>query len=196
MKLYISPSTDEPTEGIQGIVSSARGEVEQMGHLAISPLSHDGVLLPWSSRLEVLTKECAGIYLLEGWQDSIEASVEQMLCLTTGKKVIYQSSRKKKLDEEQAKAAASLRIQQAIHEVTGHTLAEYQARTREEEHVLIRMIFAYHARRAGLSPDDIAGILCNSRSMAYHYFNRYDDEFRYTPKFRKMATEVDILLKQ
>ncbi len=157
MKLYISPSTDEPSEGLQGIVSSARVEVEQMGHLAISPLSHDGVLLPWSSRLEVLTKECAGIYLLEGWQDSIEASVEQMLCLTTGKKVIYQSSRKRKLDEEQDKAAASLRIQQAIHEVTGHSPGRVPGKDREEEHVFHQNDLCQHARRAGLSPDDIDG---------------------------------------
>ena len=103
---------------------------------------------------------------------------------------------KKKLDEELAKASTSLRIQQAIHEVTGFMLPDYQAKTRKEDLVFARMIFSWHAKRSGLSPDDIAGILHKNRSMIYHYFNHFPDECRFNPNFRQMAAAVDQLLKQ
>lgn len=195
MKLYISANTDQPGDKLNGFVSAAVAEIEKLGHTPFSPVRHDGTLLPWSLRLECLTKECHGIYLLEGWQDCIEASAERMLCLTTGKQVIYQSSIKKKLDDELVKTAASLKIQQAIHEVTGRTMEEILVKSREGDLVFIRMIFSRHALRAGLSPDEIAEILGKNRSTVYYYFNRYDDEFRFTPTFRRMALAVDQLLQ-
>lgn len=195
MKLYISVNTDQPAGRLREIVSSAVAEVEYMGHVAISPLSHDGDLLPWSLRLEALAKECHGIYLLEGWHDSLEASTERLLCLTSEKQVIFQSSNRRKVAFDQEKAASALRIQVAIHEVTGYTIEEYRIHSRKEDLVFCRMIFSYQGKRMDLSPDEISRNLNISRSMVYHYLKVYPGEIRFNPKFRGLAERVEKLIK-
>lgn len=195
MKLYISANTDQPQDRLNGFVLKAIAEIEHMGHVAISPLSHDGILLPWSLRLEVLTKECHGIYLLEGWQDSLEASTERLLCLTSDKKVIFQSSNQRKVAFDQEKVASALRVQMAIHEVTGYTIEEYRIHSRKEDLVFCRMIFSYQGKRMDLSPDEISRNLNISRSMVYHYLKVYPGEIRFNPKFRGLAERVEKLIQ-
>jgi hypothetical protein len=66
--------------------------------------------------------------------------------------------------------------------------------SRKTELVFARMIFSHYGKRAGLSPEEISICLDRNKSMIYHYFNRYGDECKYTPAFRKIALQVEQIL--
>lgn len=193
MRIYISGNTNMPPGQLKEQYQVAAAELRKRNHEPFNPfdLQNDGQLPPWPQRLEYLSLECTGIYLIEGWQTSEQASTERYMCLITGKKVYYQASEREKYALDEVKVAAIERIKEAIHEASDMTIEQYRTHSRKEEHVFARMIFSHHGKRAGLSPDEISGCLCISRSMVYHYFKRYGDEYKYTPGFRCMAQKVD-----
>jgi len=190
MKIYVA--TLSPPEEFRGFYSSAAAEIQKLGHMPYDPFGPDGALLPWPSRLEALIgSQCQGLYLLKGWQNSVYATVEHHICLKTGKVILFQSAEERKSTLDQEKLAIIEKVTGAIHEATGMTIEEYRIRLRKETNVFARMIFSHHCIRAGLTPSEIGTVLDRNKSMIYHYFNRYDDECKYTPSFRETAAWVD-----
>jgi len=193
MKIYVA--TLSPPEEFRGFYSSAAAEIQKLGHQPFDPYGPDGARLPWPCLLETLIgPQCQGLYLLKGWQNSVEATVERHICLRTGKVILFQSAEERKKSLDQEKLAIAGRIQEALHEVTGLTPLQYNVRCRQDDLVFARMVFAYHGRRMGLSPDEISKELNISKSMVYHYLKIYPDEVKYNPKFRDMAEGVDKIL--
>lgn len=194
MMIYTS-SVCQPEERFRIVYSQAALEIEKLGHVPVSPYGPKGSLLPWPLRLEALIgQQCQGLYLLKGWHNSVEATIERHICLTTGKLILFQSTEERKSTLSQEKHAIIERVQGAIHEATGMTLEEYRIRRRKEHFVFARMIFSHHCIRAGLSPEEISVCLDRNKSMIYHYLNRYNDECKYTPAFREIAAQVDQIL--
>jgi len=199
MKLYISGNTNQPPDQLREEYSNAAQEITKMGHVPLNPFdlpSGNISLPPWHERLELLTYQCDGIYLLSSWQESEQASTERYNCLVTGKQIFYQSSEQERVAIDETKAAAVERIKEAIHEATGMTIEQYRLHSRKTELVFARMIFSHYGKRAGLSPEEISLCLERNKSMIYHYFNGYADEVRYTPKFRCLAQKVDKFMQK
>jgi hypothetical protein len=198
MKLYISGNTNLPPDQLREEYRKAVREIGEMGHESLNPfdLLNDGSLPSWPERLEALTYQCEGIYLLSGWQESEQASTERYNCLVTGKQIFYQSTEKEQSVLDDRKSAAIERIKEAIHEATGMTIEQYRERGRKEEYVFARMIFSHYGRRADLSPEEISVCLGRSKSMVYHYFKHYANEVRFMPRFRCMAQKVDKFLQK
>jgi hypothetical protein len=199
MKLYISGNTNQPPDQTREEYSKAAREITKMGHEPMNPFdlpAGNTLLPPWHERLELLTYQCDGIYLLSSWQESEQASTERYNCLVTGKQIFYQSAEKEQSALDDRKSAAIERIKEAIHEATGMTIDQYRVHSRKEDYVFARMIFSHYGKRADLSPEEISICLNRNKSMVYHYFKRYADEVRYTPKFRCLAQKVDKFLQK
>jgi AraC-like DNA-binding protein len=196
MKIYISGNTNLHPTLLKEQYRIAAREIESLNHEPVNPfdLLPSGELPPWPQRLEILSLQCHGIYLIDGWQKSEQASTERYMCRVTGKEIFYQVAEQERAVADEQKATAVERIKEAIHEATGMTIEQYRTRSRKEDYIFARMIFSHHSKRAGLSPDEISLCLHISRSMIYHYFERYNDECRFTPKFRCMAKKVDKFL--
>lgn len=195
MLIYVA-SAPQLEESSREIYSSAAAEIQKLGHQPFDPYGSDGALLPWPFRLEALMQKCQGLYLLKGWQTSVEATIERHICLRTGKAIFFQSEEERKSARDQQKLLVSIRIQEAIHEATGMTLEQYRVHSRKEEYVFARMIYAHQGKRLGLSPEDSARDLNISRSMIYRYMMKYPDEVKYNAEFRSMAERVDKILTQ
>jgi hypothetical protein len=183
-------------ESFREILSQAAMEIGKLGHQPFAPYGSDGALLPWPFRLEGLMRQCQGIYLLQGWQQSAEACIERHVCLRTGKAIFFQSAEERKSARDQQKQIISGRIQEAIHEASGMTIEQYRIHSRKEEFLFARMIYAHQGKRLGLHPDDTAKDLNISRSMIYHYLQKYGDEVMYNSEFRGMAEMVDKILTE
>jgi len=193
MLIYVA-SAPQLEESSREIYSSAAAEIQKLGHQPFDPYGSDGALLPWPFRLEALMQKCQGLYLLKGWQTSVEATIERHICLRTGKAIFFQSAEERKKGLDQEKQAVIERILEAIHEATGLTVEEFRVHSRVEELFFARMIFSYHCSREGLTPEEICPILDRNKSMVYHYLNRFKDECKFTPAFRKTADQVDKIL--
>ena len=199
MKLFISGNTSLPPNQLREEYLKAAREVTTMGHDPLNPFDLPGgdtSLPPWHDRLEALTYQCEGIYLLSGWQESEQASTERYNCLVTGKQIFYQSTEEYQTLHDDHKAVAIERIKEAIHEVTGMTIEQVKIRSRKEDYFFARMIFSHYAKRADLSPEEIGNCLGRSKSIVYHYCKHYANEVRYTPRFRCMAQKVDKFLQK
>ena len=193
MKIYVA-STIQPEVSFRDIYLQVAKEIAKLGHQPFNPYGSDGALLPWPNRLDALTKECQGLYLLQGWCNCVQAVTERHLCLAAGKVIFFQSAEEKRNAIDQKKLSIIERVQGAVHEATGLTLDEYRVHSRKEELFFARMIFAQHCSKEGLTPTEICTVIDRNKSMVYHYLKHYPDEFKFTPTFRNIATYVEQIL--
>ena len=138
--------------------------------------------------LEML-HECSHIYMLDGWQLSRGACIEYDFAIRTGKTVLFESGIVRN-------RGIILRIESAIHEVTGLTLREYSERSRKRDEFFARMLFVYHCRREKMKLVDIARYVNRDQSSMLHVLNKYNDEVKYNPFFSDIAERVNNILKQ
>lgn len=136
-----------------------------------------------------LLNECSHIYMLDGWQLSRGACIEYDFAIRTGKTVLFESGIIRN-------RGIILRIENAIHEVTGLTLREYSERSRKRDEFFARMLFVYHCRREKMKLVDIARYVNRDQSSMLHVLNKYNDEVKYNPFFRDIAERVNNILKQ
>jgi hypothetical protein len=198
MKLFISGNTAMPPDQLREQYQNAAQEIVKLGHEPLDPFDLPGGdinLPPWPDRIEALTYECDGIYLLSGWQENEQASTERYSCLVTGKQIFYQSTEREQTVSDDRKAAIIERIKAAIHEATGMTIEEYRIHSRKEGYVFARMLFAHYCKRSDLNPEEISICLDRNKSMVYHYFKLYSNEVKFNHRFRFMAQKVDKFLQ-
>ena len=138
--------------------------------------------------LEML-HECSHIYMMDGWQLSRGACIEYDFAIRTGKTVLFESGIIRN-------RGIILRIENAIHEVTGLTLREYSERSRKRDEFFARMLFVYHCRREKMKLVDIARYVNRDQSSMLHVLNKYNDEVKYNPFFRDMADRVSLLINK
>lgn len=135
-----------------------------------------------------LLHECSHIYMMDGWQESTGACIEYDFANRTGKKILFASN----IIRNQG---IVLKIENAIHEVTGLRLNQYNTKSRKRDGFFARMLFVYHCRREKMKLVDIAKYIHRDHSSMLHFLNKYDDEVRFNEMFRDMAESVNNILK-
>ena len=89
---------------------------------------------------------------------------------------------------------AIMRIQNAIHEVTGLRFHQYTTKSRKREFFFARMLFVYHARKLKMSLTQIAKYVHRDHSSILHFLKKYEDDFNFNYQFRQLALQVNQLL--
>ena len=132
---------------------------------------------------------CDAIYLMDNWADSRGAQIEYDIANRMKLEFIFESDYIYRNREV-------FKIQSAIHEVMGIRLCEYNTKSRNRDFVFARMIFVYQCRRKKMKLTQIAKYVHRDHSSMLHLLNKYNDEVRYNPQFRDMATRVDNILNK
>jgi hypothetical protein len=194
MRIYISGritglSLQEAKEKFQ----SAQDLLEGLGFEVVNPL-HNGLSISndWKKQMVCDIENflpCNAIYLLDNWMDSLGASIEYDMALRMKMDILFES----RLVRNQNTV---LKIQNAIHEVTGMTFGEYTTKSRQRESFFARMIFVFHCHRNRMRLTDIAAYVHRDRSSMLHLLKKYNDETKYNPYFRALAERVDDMLNK
>lgn len=131
--------------------------------------------------------ECSAIYMLDGWMDSVGATIEYDFAIRTCKIVLFESNVKNT-------QGSLLRIQNAIHEATGLQLNDYNTKSRKRDKFFARILFVHHCKAANLKLDDVARFINRDISSMLHMINKYPDEYRFNGYFRSMADKANEIL--
>lgn len=194
MKVYISGKISGlPIQKAKERFDNAQALLESCGLDPVNPMSKE---MPenatWEQHMvkdiELLLR-CDAIYLMDNWADSRGAQIEYDIANRMKLEFIFESDYIYRNREV-------FKIQSAIHEVIGIRLCEYNTKSRNRDFVFARMIFVYQCRRKKMKLTQIAKYVHRDHSSMLHLLNKYDDEVRYNPQFRDMATRVDNILNK
>lgn len=171
--------------------ADAKAFLDEIGFEAVNPL--EKVLpddAPWEQHMvkdiELLCS-CDAIYMMDNWTESKGAQIEYDIANRLGKDVWFESNVRRENKEV-------MRIQNAIHEVTGMRFGEYITKSRKRDGVYSRMIFVYHCRRAKMKLTQIAKYVHRDHSSMLYILKKYGDDMRFNPQFRDIATKVNDIL--
>lgn len=194
MKVYISGKISGlPIQEAKERFDNAQALLESCGLDPVNPMSKE---MPenatWEQHMvkdiELLLR-CDAIYLMDNWADSRGAQIEYDIANRMKLEFIFESDYIYRNREV-------FKIQSAIHEVMGIRLCEYNTKSRNRDFVFARMIFVYQCRRKKMKLTQIAKYVHRDHSSMLHLLNKYNDEVRYNPQFRDMATRVDNILNK
>jgi len=194
MKVYISGKISGlDFKEVKAKFTEAEEFLNEIGIEAVNPLKNGlSVDNAWIKHLckdiEMLN-DCDSIYMMEGWQESIGACIEYDFAVRTGKTILFASN----IIRNQG---IVLKIQNAIHEVTGLQLNQYNTKSRKRDGFFARMLFVYHCRREKMKLVDIAKYIHRDHSSMLHFLNKYNDEVRFNDLFRDMAERVNNILNR
>lgn len=192
MKVYISGKISGlDFEEVKKRFLEAEEFLESLGIQAVNPLKNglsvDDAWIKHLCRDIELLHECSHIYMMDGWQESTGSCVEYDFAIRTGKTVLFASN----IIRNQG---IVLKIENAIHEVTGLRLNQYSTKSRKRDGFFARMLFVHHCRREKMKLVDIAKYIHRDHSSMLHFLNKYNDEVRYNEFFRLMAERVNNIL--
>lgn len=192
MRVYISGKISGlDFEEVKAKFTEAEDFLNEIGIEAVNPLKNGlSVEDTWIKHLcrdIELLYECSHIYMMDGWQDSVGACVEYDFAIRTGKTVLFASNIIRN-------HGIVLKIENAIHEVTGLRLNQYNTKSRKREGFFARMLFVHHCRREKMKLVDIAKYIHRDHSSMLHFLSKYNDEVRYNEFFRVMAERVNNIL--
>lgn len=192
MKVYISGKISGlDFEEVKKRFLEAEEFLESLGIQAVNPLKNglsvDDAWIKHLCRDIELLHECSHIYMMDGWQESTGSCVEYDFAIRTGKTVLFASN----IIRNQG---IVLKIENAIHEVTGLRLNQYSTKSRKRDGFFARMLFVQHCRREKMKLVDIAKYIHRDHSSMLHFLNKYNDEVRYNEFFRLMAERVNNIL--
>lgn len=192
MKIYISGKiTGLPLKETRERFADAQSLLDGIGFEAVNPMKKS---LPanatWEQHMvkdiELLFK-CDAIYMMDNWIDSKGALIEYDIAKRLGLDIWFESNVRRDND-------IVTRVQNAIHEVTGMQFNEYTTKSRKRDGFFARMLFVYHCRRNKMKLTQIAKYVHRDHSSMLHLLNKYEDDFKYNPQFREMATRVNNIL--
>jgi chromosomal replication initiation ATPase DnaA len=194
MKFYISgKKTEVLYDEVVARFEDAEILLESLGLESVNPIKN---VLPfnekWKKRIirdiENLL-DCDAILMLDGWTDSVGASIEYDIAMRTGKDIWFEST----IVHNQS---VVLRIQNAIHEATGMRINEYTTKSRKRDDFFARMIFAHHCRQNKMKMKVIANYIHRDHTSMLYLLKKYNDECRYNPHFRALAQRVESILNK
>ncbi|GAE14622.1 hypothetical protein JCM6292_785 [Bacteroides pyogenes JCM 6292] len=192
MKIYVSGKISGlPIEEAKQRFADAQALLDGIGFEAVNPMKKS---LPanatWEQHMvkdiELLFK-CDAIYMMDNWIDSKGALIEYDIAKRLGLDIWFESNVRRDND-------IVTRVQNAIHEVTGMQFNEYTTKSRKRDGFFARMLFVYHCRRNKMKLTQIAKYVHRDHSSMLHLLNKYEDDFKYNPQFREMATRVNNIL--
>jgi hypothetical protein len=194
MRIYISGRiTGLSLQEVKEKFQSAQDLLEDLGFEVVNPLNN-GLILNDDWRKQMICDienllPCNAIYLLDNWMDSVGASIEYDMALRMKMDILFESCMVRNQN-------TILKIQNAIHEVTGMTFGEYTTKSRQRDSFFARMIFVHHCRRNKMKLADIATYVHRDHSSILHLLKKYDDETKYNPYFKVWAERVDDMLNK
>lgn len=192
MKIYISGKiTGLPLKETRERFADAQALLDGIGFEAVNPMKKS---LPanatWEQHMvkdiELLFK-CDAIYMMDNWIYSRGALIEYDIAKRLGLDIWFESNVRRDND-------IVTRVQNAIHEVTGMQFNEYTTKSRKRDGFFARMLFVYHCRRNKMKLTQIAKYVHRDHSSMLHLLKKYEDDFKYNPQFREMATRVNNIL--
>ena len=195
MKIYISGKISGlPYDVVQTRFNDAESLLAEIGFEVVNPLKNGlAVDSTWNEHLckdIAMLLPCDAIYMMDNWVDSLGASIEYDIAFRMGKDIWFESNVVR--DDMRV-----LRIQNAIHEVMGMRFNEYVTKSRKRDGVFARMIFVHHCRRQyKMKLTKIAKYVHRDHSSLLHLLKKYNDDFKYNPQFRELATQVDNILNK
>ena len=192
MKIYISGKISGlPYEEVKTRFDDCQALLESIGFEVVNPLT---MALPQEATWEQhmvkdieLLFSCDAIYMMDNWMDSTGAGIEYDIAMRTGKDIWFESN----IVRDNAKV---MRIQNAIHEVTGLKFSDYITKSRKRDGFYARMIFVYHCRAMKMKLTKIAKYVHRDHSSMLHLLRKYEDDFRFNVQFRELATRVNNIL--
>lgn len=194
MRIYISGKISGlPYKEAEQKFEDAEALLSEIGFEVVNPLknglaTHEEWIKHLCKDIEML-HSCDAIYMMDNWTTSTGASIEYDIAIRTGKDIWFESNVVRENKEV-------LRIQNAIHEVTGMRFNQYITKSRKRDGVFARMIFVYHCRKRKMKLIQIAKYVHRDHSSMLHLLKKYDDDFKYNPQFREMATRVNNILNK
>lgn len=192
MKIYISGKiTGLPLSEARQRFEDAAVFLAEIGFDPVNPLNNGlESSAMWKEHMVAdirLLLDCDAIFMMDNWIESRGASIEYDIANRLNMDVWFESNIRRE-------NRAVLRIQNAIHEVTGLRLNQYATKSRKRDCFYARMLFVYHCRRLKMTLTQIAKRVHRDHSSMLHLLNKYEDDFRYNPQFRDMATRVNNIL--
>lgn len=181
-----------PYTEVQQAFESAQDLLESLGCEVVNPLKNG--LEKKSSWIKHLCKDielldgCDAIYMMDNWGESDGACIEYDFAIRRKKDIWFESN----IVRNQSNV---LKIQNAIHEVTGLKFNEYTTKSRKRDGFFARMLFVYHCRENKMKLTNIAKYVHRDHTSMLHLLKKYEDEVRYNPNFRVLAQRVDNILK-
>lgn len=197
MRIYISGKISGlPYKEAEQRFEDAEALLTELGFEVINPLknglaAHEEWIKHLCKDIELL-HSCDAIYMMDNWVTSTGADIEHYIAVRTKKDILYESNVIVRTKDDEA----ILRIQNAIHKVTGLRFNQYITKSRKRDGVFARMIFVYHCRKRKMKLIQIAKYVHRDHSSMLHLLKKYDDDFKYNPQFREMATRVNNILNK
>lgn len=194
MRIYISGKISGlPYNEVEERFDDAEKLLSDLGFEVVNPLknglaTHEEWIKHLCKDIELL-HSCDAIYMMDNWTESRGARHEYNFALAENKDIWFESNVVRQNKEV-------LRIQNAIHEVTGMRFNQYITKSRKRDGVFARMIFVYHCRKRKMKLTQIAKYVHRDHSSMLHLLRKYDDDFKYNPQFRDMATRVNNILNR
>lgn len=197
MRIYISGKISGlPYKEAEQRFEDAEALLTELGFEVINPLknglaAHEEWIKHLCKDIELL-HSCDAIYMMDNWVTSTGADIEHYIAVRTKKDILYESNVIVRTKDDEA----ILRIQNAIHEVTGLRFNQYITKSRKRDGVFARMIFVYHCRKRKMKLIQIAKYVHRDHSSMLHLLKKYEDDFKYNPQFRELATRVNNILNR
>jgi len=187
-KVYISGGITglASTEGDTFLFDEAEKELSSQGYEVVIPFMWNSSNLRSSCRPAydpvisiLLLLGCQSVYMLADWEYSTVSAMEQNIALLTGKKIIYQSPPR----------FSSLK--QAILDTTGVAFSQISGGDRRRICVYARMVYAHYCHRQGVAVGRIAEEINRNHGTINYYLNKYNDDMRYNPEFRRIVEKLE-----
>ena len=194
MRIYISGKISGlPLDMVQERFDDAESLLSELGFDVVNPMKNG--LDPNEKWIKHLCKDielldsCDAIYMMDNWVESRGARHEYNFAMIENKDIWFESNVISQ-DKE------VLRIQNAIYEVTGMRFNDYITKSRKRDGVFARMVFVYHCQKRKMTLTKIAKYVHRDHSSLLHLLKKYDDDFKYNPQFRDIATKVNNILNK
>lgn len=192
MKIYISGKiTGLPLSEVRQRFADTAAFLDAIGFEAVNPLTNGlDDSADWKEHMVAdirMLLDCEAIYMMDNWIESRGASIEYDIANRLNMDVWFESKIRR---ENQA----VLRIQNAIHEVTGLRFNQYTTKSRKRDYFFARVLFVYHCRQLKMTLTQIAKHIHRDHSSMLHFLRKYREDYDYNPQFRELADKVNQLL--
>jgi hypothetical protein len=193
MKIYISGKiTGLPFREVKDKFQAVQNFLEELGFEVINPLKN-GLKNEASWEKNMLRDielifTCDIVYMMKGWINSIGSCIEFDIAKRMGKNILFESDMVIELN-------SVTKIKDAIHEVTGMKFNEYITKRRKRNGFYARMLFVHKCSENGMKITTISKLIQRDRTTVLYVLNKYDDEVKYNPEFRRLAEKFNEIMR-
>ena len=193
MKIYISGKIiGLPFKEVKDKFQKVQNFLEELGFEVINPLKN-GLKKDssWEEHMKIdieLLTSCDVVYMLNGWIDSVGACIEYDIATRMGKKILFESDMVNELN-------SVTKIKDVIHEISGLKFSEYTSESRKRNCFYARMLFAHKCNENGMKIEDISELIQRDRTTVLYVLNKYDDEVKYNPEFRRLSEKFNEIIR-